>query len=76
MFYFRLLWYVYCKPTLDGLGRDVNGMNDQQSEEMVKNLKRIADALERLSPPPQPEEAAKVDDTLKTSGNTSRPDIW
>jgi hypothetical protein len=51
-------------------------MNDQQSEEMVKNLKRIADALERLSPPPQPEESAKVDETLKASGNTSGPDIW
>jgi hypothetical protein len=75
MFNFRFLWYVYCKPTLNGLGKEVNGMNDQQSEEMVKNLKRIADALERLSPPPQPENPAKVDDTLKASGNTTRPDL-
>ncbi len=26
-------------------------MNDQQSEEMIKQLGRIADALERISPP-------------------------
>ncbi|SEM55271.1 hypothetical protein SAMN05192533_103334 [Mesobacillus persicus] len=37
-------------------------MNDQQSEEMVKNLKRIADALERLSPPPQPKESTDTED--------------
>ncbi|TCN19745.1 hypothetical protein EV146_11649 [Mesobacillus foraminis] len=35
-------------------------MNDQQSEEMVKQLRRIADALERLSPP-QPKEPAPKD---------------
>ncbi|TCN26506.1 hypothetical protein EV146_10327 [Mesobacillus foraminis] len=34
-------------------------MNDQQSEEMVKHLRRIADALERLSPPPPKEPALK-----------------
>jgi len=51
-------------------------MNDQQSEEMVKNLKRIADALERLSPPPQPEVSAKTADSLKGSETPTRPDIW
>jgi len=51
-------------------------MNDQQSEEMVKNLKRIADALERLSPPPQPEVSAKTPDSLKGSETPTRPDIW
>jgi hypothetical protein len=76
MFYLAFLWYVYSKPTQNGLGKDVNGMNDQQSEEMVKNLKRIADALERLSPPPQPDKSSKVDDTIKGNKDTSRPDIW
>jgi len=61
IFYLTFLWYVYSKPTRNGLGEDVNGMNDQQSEEMVKNLKRIADALERLSPPPQPDKSTQVD---------------
>ncbi|WP_277874642.1 hypothetical protein [Mesobacillus harenae] len=41
-------------------------MNDQQSEEMVKHLKRIADALERLSPP-QSEESASIEDVLKAT---------
>lgn len=36
------------------------GMNDQQSEEMIKQLRRIADALDRLSPP-QPNEPALKD---------------
>lgn len=35
-------------------------MNDQQSEEMIKQLQRIADALDRLSPP-QHKEAALED---------------
>lgn len=51
-------------------------MNDQQSEEMVKTLKRIADALERLSPPPQPKESAKTADSLKEGETPTRPDIW
>jgi hypothetical protein len=38
-------------------------MNDQQSEEMVKQLQRIADALDRLSPP-QPKET-NVKDSQK-----------
>ncbi|WP_285868559.1 hypothetical protein [Mesobacillus maritimus] len=38
-------------------------MNDQQSEEVVKNLKRIADALERLSPPPQKKNTETVEKT-------------
>ena len=34
-------------------------MNDQQSEELIKQLQRIADALDRLSPPQQKEAALK-----------------
>jgi len=35
------------------------GMNDQQSEEMIKQLQRIADALERFSQPQIKEPALK-----------------
>jgi hypothetical protein len=42
-------------------------MNDQQSEEMVKQLRRIADALERINPQPSKESADM--DVLKPSGN-------
>ena len=35
-------------------------MNDQQSEEMIEKLRRIADALERFSPP-QPKEPTLKD---------------
>ena len=35
-------------------------MNDQQSEEMIKQLQRIAEALERFSPP-QPKETSLKD---------------
>ncbi|MBM7692157.1 hypothetical protein JOC77_001584 [Peribacillus deserti] len=31
-------------------------MNDQQSQDLIVQLTRIADALERIYPPPQPRE--------------------
>ena len=47
-------------------------MNDKQSEEVIEQLKRIADALERMSPPHSDnkkrldELAQNLKDTLKS----------
>ena len=53
----QLIYTVYFKPKR--LGRKWMGMNDQQSEEMIKQLQRIADALERFSQPQIKEPALK-----------------
>ncbi|MBM7652207.1 hypothetical protein [Neobacillus cucumis] len=42
-------------------------MNDQQSEEMIKQLRRIADALEHIKSQPSKEATNNIEDVIKQS---------
>jgi hypothetical protein len=48
-------------------------MNDQQSEELIKQVKRIADVLERISPPTK--ESSSTADLSMGSGNHINPEL-